>query len=41
MDFTLVWGEVPDVKRLYEDFKQVTKMDNINGWTIYKISAVL
>ncbi len=30
-----------DAKRLYEDFKQAMKMDNINGWTIYKASAAL
>ena len=30
-----------DAKRLYEDFKQAMKMDNINGWTTYKVSAAL
>ena len=24
---------------MYEDLKQTTKMDNINGWTIYKVST--
>ena len=41
IDFTLVQGEVPDIKRLYKDFKQAMKMDNINGWTIYKVSVAL
>ncbi len=41
MDFILIWGKVPDAKWLYEDLKQTTKIDNINGWTTYKVSAVL
>ena len=26
---------------MYEDLKQTTKIDNINGWTTYKVSAAL